>query len=266
LLERTVVHIPGIGQKTEQRLWHQDILTWQDYLGTTKPLLSPGRDGFVRRNLEASLENRSNIYFFRDRLCTRDMWRLFGAFQQQAVYLDIETSGLYEGVDEITVIGIYDGTRVKTFIQGINLDSFETEISPYDLIITFNGAQFDLPFIRRQFPNITLPPAHIDLRFFLRKLGYQGGLKAIEKAFGLIRGSDIDGMDGFDAVLLWRAYQTDDKAALQRLIQYNTADIVHLKPLMERGYEEMMEQMLSQAVGGSPSLSALNREASEISI
>ncbi|RLB27128.1 MAG: exonuclease, partial [Deltaproteobacteria bacterium] len=54
------------------------------------------------------------------------------------------------------------------------------------------------------------------------------------------------GMDGFDAVLLWRAYQAGDKSALERLIQYNTADIVNLKPLMERGYEEMKSQMLSQ--------------------
>jgi hypothetical protein len=29
------------------------------------------------------------------------------------------------------------------------------------------------------------------------------------------------------------------------LIQYNTADIVHLKPLMERGYQEMKTQLLS---------------------
>jgi len=261
LLERTFIHIPGIGQKTEQRLWHQDILTWKDYLAIKTPLLPPTRDGFVRRNLEASLENKKNIHFFCNRLCPGDMWRLFRAFQQRAVYLDIETSGLYEGVDEITVIGIYNGTQVKTFIQGINLDSFETEISLYDLIITFNGAQFDLPFIRRQFPNISLPPAHIDLRFFLRKLGYRGGLKAIEKTFGLIRGSDIDGMDGFDAVLLWRAYQAGDKSALQRLIRYNTADIVHLEPLMERGYDQMMEQMLLQAFSNSPSLSPSNRGA-----
>jgi hypothetical protein len=247
MLERTFIHIPGIGSKTEQRLWQQDILTWKDYLGTEKPLLSPGRDGFVRRSLEASLENRNNIHFFRDRLSPGEMWRIFGAFQQRAVYLDIETSGLYEGVDEITVIGIYDGTQVKTFIQGVNMDSFEIEISFYDLIITFNGAQFDLPFIRRQFPNICLPPAHIDLRFFLKKLGYRGGLKAIERTFNLDRTPDIDGMDGFDAVLLWRAYQAGDRSALERLIRYNTADIVNLKPLMERGYEQMMEHMLSPA-------------------
>jgi uncharacterized protein YprB with RNaseH-like and TPR domain len=245
MLERTFIHIPGVGPKTEQCLWHQGILTWKDYLNTSKALLSPAHDAVVRRNLEASLENRNNIRFFRERLSPGQLWRIFGAFKQGAVYLDIETSGLYRGVDEITVIGIYDGARTKTFIQGINLDAFETEITSYDLIITFNGSQFDLPFIRRQFPNISLPIAHIDLRFFLRKLGYRGGLKAIERTFNLTRGSDIDGMDGLDAVLLWRAYQAGDRSALERLIQYNTADIVNLKPIMEMGYEEMMAQTLS---------------------
>jgi hypothetical protein len=52
-------------------------------------------------------------------------------------------------------------------------------------------------------------------------------------------------MDGYEAVLLWKAYQWGDKSALDRLIQYNTADIVHLKPLMERGYQQMKTRLLS---------------------
>jgi len=199
----------------------------------------------VRDNLEAALENKDNIRFFLDRLSPADLWRLFDRFKDRAVYLDIETSGLQRGVDEITVIGLYDGKKVKTFVNGINLAEFELEIATYGLVITFNGSQFDLPFIRRQFPNISLPAAHIDLRFFLKRLGYSGGLKAIEKSFGLSRDSAIDGIDGYEAVLLWRAYQWGDESALDRLIQYNTADIVHLKPLMERGYQEMKKQLLS---------------------
>jgi len=199
----------------------------------------------VRENLEAALENKDSIRFFLDRLSPADLWRLFDRFKDRAVYLDIETSGLQRGVDEITVIGLYDGKRVKTFVNGINLAEFELEIATYGLVITFNGSQFDLPFIRRQFPNISLPAAHIDLRFFLKRLGYSGGLKAIEKSFGLSRDSAIDGIDGYEAVLLWRAYQWGDESALDRLIQYNTADIVHLKPLMERGYQEMKKELLS---------------------
>jgi uncharacterized protein YprB with RNaseH-like and TPR domain len=245
LLERTFVHIPGIGPKTEQYLWQKGILTWSDFLLHDETPLSPGRATLVRQNLEASLENKTNIRFFVERLSPSDTWRLFSRFRHKAVYLDIETSGLYQGIDEITVIGIYDGQSVKTFVQGINLDEFEIAIADYELIVTFNGSQFDLPFIRRQFPNIALPPAHIDLRFFLKKLGYRGGLKVIEKYFGLSRDSDIDGLDGYDAVLLWHAYQNGDEGALDRLIQYNTADIVDLEPLMEQGYHEMKERLLS---------------------
>jgi hypothetical protein len=45
-------------------------------------------------------------------------------------------------------------------------------------------------------------------------LGYRGGLKYIEKKFGISRDQEIDGMDGYDAVRLWQAYQWGDEAAL----------------------------------------------------
>ena len=245
MLEHTFIHIPGIGPKTEQSIWRHGILTWRHFLSNNKTPFTPARDAFIRKNLEASLKNRDNIPFFLNRLPSGDLWRLFEDFKDRAVYLDIETSGLYQGVDEITLIGLYNGHTVKSFVNGINLAQFEPEISSYELIITFNGSQFDLPFIRRQFPNISLPPAHIDLRFVLRRLGLRGGLKAIEKSLGLSRDSEIDGMDGYEAVLLWKAYQWGDKSALARLIQYNTADIVHLKPLMETGYQQMKTRLLS---------------------
>lgn len=245
MLEHTFIHIPGIGPKTERHLWRHGILTWSNFLSNQETPLPPARDALIRENLRASLENRGSIQFFAERLSPADLWRVFEHFKHRAVYLDIETSGLYQGVDEITVIGLYDGRMVKTFVRGINLDEFESEITSFELVITFNGSQFDLPFIRRQFPTISLPPAHIDLRFFLRRLGYRGGLKAIERSFGLSRASEIEGMGGYEAVLLWKAYQWGDEGALDRLILYNTADIVHLKPLMERGYQEMKAQLLS---------------------
>lgn len=244
MLEHTFIHIPGIGTKTEHHLWQQGILTWEKCLHCKQTLFSPVRDAFVRRNLEDSLENRGNILFFRDRLSSADLWRLFDAFKDRAVYLDIETNGGYQGVDEITVIGLYDAHSVQTFVSGANLNEFEIAIASYELIITFNGSLFDLPLIRRHFPHIALPPVHIDLRFFLRKLDHHSGLKVIEKSFSLSRAPEINGMNGYDAVMLWKAYQRGDQSALERLIQYNTADIVNLKPLMERGYEEMKKRLL----------------------
>jgi uncharacterized protein YprB with RNaseH-like and TPR domain len=239
MLEHTFVHIQGLGTKTEQKLWQCGIRTWNDFLRHEGTVLSSGRDEFIKQELESSIEHREDIRFFRDRLTSGHMWRLFNAFEEKAVYLDIETSGGYQGVEEVTVIGIYDGRKVQTFVNGINLDEFEIAISEYDLIITFNGTSFDLPIIRRWFRNISLPTAHIDLRFLLKRLGYTGGLKKIEKALGLMRSPEINGMDGYEAVLLWKAYQWGDRSALDTLIQYNTADIVNLRPLMEMGYKEM---------------------------
>jgi uncharacterized protein YprB with RNaseH-like and TPR domain len=247
LLENTFIHVPGIGPRTEQRLWQSGILTWEQYLHTKRPRFSPTRDAFVRKNLRDSLTKRHDILFFHERLASADQWRLYDAFKDRAVYLDIETSGSYGGADEITVIGLYDGNTVQTFISGVNLPAFELAIVPYEVIITFNGALFDLPMIRRHFHHVTLPPVHIDLRFLLRRLGYRGGLKAIEKTFAISRSARIEGMSGLDAVHLWEAHQSGDSGALECLVEYNTADIVNLKPLMERGYQEMKRRLLGEA-------------------
>jgi len=239
LLEHTFIHIPGVGPKTERKLWKQGIFTWGDFLNSETLIFSKDRDTFIRDELKRSIRHREEIIFFKERLPSSEMWRLYDSFRTQAVFLDIETSGGYQGMDEITVIGIYDGTGVQTFVSGINLMDIENAIAPFDLIITFNGGSFDLPFIRRFFPNIALPQAHIDLRFLLRKLGYRDGLKSIEKQVGIERDADIKGMDGYDAVRLWSAYQWGDRTALDLLVRYNTADVIHLKPLAEMACKQM---------------------------
>ena len=243
MLEQTFIHIPGVGPKTEQTLWHRGIHRWQDFIGHEKPVLSPTKDRLIGQNLEASLAHRDDIGFFNDRLPAGEKWRLFDRFKHRAVYLDIETSGYDPWNNDITVIGLYDGAKVQTFVNGKNLDAFEMAIIHYDLVITFNGACFDLPFIKRSFPGISLPKGHIDLRFVLKKLGHEGGLKKIERALGITRSDEIDGVDGFEAVRLWHRYQRGDKKALQTLISYNNADIVNLEPLMELAYDEMKSKV-----------------------
>jgi uncharacterized protein YprB with RNaseH-like and TPR domain len=198
----------------------------------------------IRDMLESSVAHRDNIRFFTERLAGCDLWRLFPRFHRRVVYVDIETSGNNSHLDEITVIGAYDGSSVHTFVNGINLEAFEVFIAPYEIMVTFNGSCFDVPYIRRWFRNIALPPAHIDLRFLLNRLGYGGGLKKIEKRLGIFREPAVEGMDGYDAVQLWEAHQWGDPDALGRLIDYNTEDIVNLKPLMEMGYREMRTKTL----------------------
>ena len=108
--------------------------------------------------------------------------------------------------------------------------------------MTFNGAGFDLRFLRSAFPGIALPPIHIDLRWVSRKLGFKGGLKEVEKCFGLERKASVAEVTGYDATVLWAQYLRGDKAALEKLIEYNTADVVHLKAIMEICYDDLSHQ------------------------
>jgi uncharacterized protein len=251
MLENTFIHLQGIGTKTEKHLWRMGIETWETFLSWKQPVFSGPRDAWIREELEMSLKHRKDIQFFKDRLASRDLWRLYEAFREKAVFLDIETSRGHQGMDEITMIGIYDGEEARTFIDGVNLLGFESAIAPFDLVITYNGASFDLPFIRRSFPGISLPIVHIDLRNLLGKLKYRGGLKGIERQVGLVRDHSIACMNGYDAVKLWQRHQGGDASALDLLVKYNRADTVNLKPLMEIAFAEMKEHLLG-GIGNTP--------------
>ena len=100
-------------------------------------------------------------------------------------------------------------------------------------MVTFNGSQFDVPFLRAHFPKARLDQAHIDLRFALASLGYRGGLKAVERSLGLRRDPAIQGVDGFEAVYLWHRHRRGDRQALRKLLLYNLTDVVNMVELVE---------------------------------
>ena len=123
---------------------------------------------------------------------------------------------------------------------------FPNEIKKYSMIVTYNGATFDLPFIKAKFPQINFNHFHADLRFMLRRLGYSGGLKSIEKQTGIERESDVSHLTGRDAVKLWYRYKRNhDENALHTLIKYNIEDIENLKILMEMSYNKLKENIFN---------------------
>jgi uncharacterized protein YprB with RNaseH-like and TPR domain len=132
-------------------------------------------------------------------------------------------------------IALYDGNSIRYYVKGQNLEAFIDDIQQYDVIVTYNGKTFDVPFIEEQF-GIKLDQAHIDLRYILKSLGYTGGLKMCEMALGMDRG-DLDGVDGYFAALLWLDYQQNNNAkALETLLAYNIEDVVNLETLMVMAY------------------------------
>lgn len=252
MIRSTFLHLPGVGQGTEARLWREGCLTWEDALGAAR-LPCRGGAGAARALVEESVERLAagDAAWFGGRLAAADQWRLFGAFRRSAAYVDIETTGMSWPHAHITTIALYDGERVRTYVQGDNLEAFADDILDYRMLVTFNGRSFDAPFIERTF-GFRLPLAHLDLRPVLRAVGYTGGLKRIEHTLGMGRG-DLEGVDGYTAVLLWRRFnQTGDARALETLLAYNVEDVLSLEQLAVFAYNSHLAALPALPVESLP--------------
>lgn len=235
MLQQTFCHITGIGATTETKLWQAGIHSWGDISIPCPVKLSGASIASLAITLEESLAALDdNPAYFTEKLPSAERWRVFSAFREHTAYVDIETTGLSDTA-EITTIALYDGKDIYHYINGHNLDDFTEDLKKYKVLVTYNGTGFDLPVIKRYF-GIELSQAHIDLRYVLASLGIKGGLKKCEKQLGLDRG-DLDGVDGYFAVRLWREYKrNNDLAALRTLIAYNIEDTVNMETLMVEAY------------------------------
>lgn len=249
MLQQTFIHIPGIGKRREQELWEHGIRSWDDAdlfekrFGAVGARLHQMLDEYIPQSRQA-IQRRDASFF--NRLCKLgEAWRLFPDFVDECVYLDIETTGLSTVFDTVTLVGLYDGRRYRAFIAGQNLHELGAELAKYSVVITFNGAGFDLRFLKFAFPELQLPPFHIDLRWVTRKLGLKGGLKEIEAKLGLCRDESVEDLTGYDATVLWSKFQRGERSALDQLIQYNTEDVVHLKAIMEMAYDRLAHSTAS---------------------
>ena len=158
-------------------------------------------------------------------------------------YLDIETTGLESWQNEITTIALYDGETIFTYVNGRNLDDFKENIMKHQVIITYNGKCFDIPFIK-SYLGISLNQVHIDLRYLLASLGFKGGLKGCERQLGIDR-NELADIDGYFAVLLWDDYvRNNNQKALETLLAYNIQDVVNLEALMVISYNLKLRKML----------------------
>ncbi len=237
MITHTFCHLHQIGLKREQSLWEKGIHDWEalrQYLRSETPKRFSAL-GILEEEIEHSLisHQSGDLGFFAHKLPSHQSWRLFGDFQEQAVFLDIETNGSL--VPLITAACLYDGKHIQTYVYGHNLDDLIKDLSSYRIIITYNGKCFDIPVIESFF-RIKIHQAQIDLRYVLKRLGFSGGLKRCEKQLGITR-DELEGIDGYFAVLLWNEYyHHGNQKALDTLLAYNIQDTVNLEKLMILAY------------------------------
>jgi hypothetical protein len=239
MLRHTFCHLPGVGARTEQRLWDSGLTTWD---AVDDPRLAAR----ARRLCPDLLRESAARYaaadpaWFGERLGPQS-WRLFGDFRSSTAYLDIETTGMGSG-DVVTTIALYDGRVVRTYVRDRNLHDVVRDIAAYRLLVTFNGKCFDVPVLERCL-RCRLPQAHVDLRHVLAGLGLRGGLKSCERQLGLSR-PGLEDVDGAVAVLLWWEYKRrGDPRVLETLLAYNVQDVLNLETLMVLAHNRKLAEL-----------------------
>jgi uncharacterized protein YprB with RNaseH-like and TPR domain len=153
-------------------------------------------------------------------------------------YLDIETTGLSTFTDYLTVIGLHiEDSNDNEVIQLVGDEIYSSKliqaIENITVLYTYNGARFDLPFIRAKLDvDLAEYCRHEDLMYACWQRNLRGGLKSVERQLGIER--KLTDIDGFVAIQLWHKYKRyGDRDSLSTLLKYNEEDVLNLKVLRE---------------------------------
>lgn len=164
--------------------------------------------------------------------------------------IDIETTGLSSQYHQVILVGILyninDEIVLKQFFaehpkdELSVLNEFANIYKNFSYVITFNGAAFDIPFLKKRFDYYNLNWAfdnikHIDILQQIRKVKSQLQLenlklKTIEHFVGINRRDTISGKD---SVLLYKEYVNHPSPSLEKtILLHNYEDIYYLNKLL----------------------------------
>lgn len=153
------------------------------------------------------------------------------------LFLDIETSGLNSSLDFVFLVGVFSPSFGLRIFSGSELDvlkdfsSFFGGLTGFVRVVTFNGAYFDLPFLRKrlEFNNLSsafLEPQcfeHVDL--FPVACNRVSGGERISKDYccrkmGIYVPANLD---GFACALMAKSQSRD---GLLGVVEHNALDLV----------------------------------------
>ncbi len=164
--------------------------------------------------------------------------------------LDIETTGLNPALNHFILGGLYsisDGTLHQFFAETRSeeeeaLRSYLDIVCGLDMVITYNGRHFDLPFLEKRRRRYSDTPAalpynldlylvingHSPIKRFVPNLKQ----KTVENYMGLWHSRD-DEISGAESIELYNTYEKTQNPALGRkILLHNSDDILQLSRLL----------------------------------
>lgn len=170
---------------------------------------------------------------------------------EEILFFDTETTGLSGGTGTLAFLvgcGTLDarGLKVHQFLMRdydeeiYVLQAFQTLLQKAKLIVTFNGASFDIPLLQSRFTmhrmhrDISFPP-HLDLlhiarRVYKLRIGRCSLTSLEEQVLGEKRNNDMPGSQVPETY--FRFLKTGNLAVLEPVLQHNAKDIVSLIKLL----------------------------------
>lgn len=164
--------------------------------------------------------------------------------------LDIETTGLNPSRNKFILGGLFDFTE-KTLHQSFAktrheekdaLAHFLALLAPLDMVVTYNGRHFDLPFIERRMQSFGLTdrlPYNLDLYLVLnghspiKRFVPNLKQKTVENYMGLWQ-SRADEISGAESVELYNTYEkTSDQRLEEKILLHNSDDVLQLTRLLQ---------------------------------
>jgi uncharacterized protein YprB with RNaseH-like and TPR domain len=246
MINSTFSIFPGIGERIERHLWRMGVFTWAEFVERPHiPGFSDARKASLDEHISAAASalDAGDTGFFVPLLGPSGIWRLWDLLNKDSLCLDIETDGRSALEGTVTVAGFYSHGEYHAYVHGRNLTeaALQDELSSAKLLVTYFGGGFDVPYLKARFPGLALDIPHFDLCPAGHKVGLKGGLKKVERIVGIKRDDEVEGMSGFEAVLLWQAHREGKGGALDTLIKYNREDTVNLHTLAWIIYEKLRD-------------------------
>lgn len=243
-VENTFLGAKQVGEKTEKRLWQQGVTRWEAFDRSCRGIGST-RGECIERYIDRGQQalDAGDVEFFGERFPSRERWRLYESFRERTCFFDIETTGLDAESNVVTTVTLHQNGETRTLVRGDDLtaERLTAAFEPADLLVTFNGASFDVPFLNSAF-DIDLDRPHIDLLPTCRRAGIRGSQNTVEDRLGIDR--SLPDADGREAVRLWYQHERGVDGALERLIEYNREDTENMVPILERVVDRLDGQLL----------------------